>query len=538
MNEDNVRHFSDEILIAFRNNVGKYAAETGGMIGSKKDESIIDLYEFDADSKNTPGSFYYNQEKMSVVYRDWVAKGYVANGFVHSHPIGAIRPSYHDISTALLHMNFWERDYFQMPIIQTNRNGNYTMYFYLVVRKEQQIIVNLQYVLKAKENEFIYSSFVPWKAEYSVEELNMYRKRIDMNDSDGKVDTRKTIITKVTDGYEYDELFSKIEFTIPKTVRDKVIICVGCGGAREYLENMARNGFNYFVLIEHDIVEKSNIATQAVHCSEIGKSKVEVLKKSILDINPFASVTCIDRFLDDDMSDEEFKDYMDIYKRENSLDYLILGCTDSFYAQERSAALALKYGTMYLSAMMYKNGSGAEIIFCYPGVTSSCPRCMLRQRYEMYEKGFENDVDSSSCTYFATSTMNAYKGYISLMMLCYGSNLNSEFANMLNEVCDRNFVWIKLSPSIREVIGIDLFDRVFGGAKKYEFFGEPIWLKQIPDSIANGSENCKLCGGVGDLRLLKNKWRDTRKICITSNLRHATRNTTTKKAHTFIDEKV
>lgn len=81
--------------------------------------------------------------------------------------------------------------------------------------------------------------------------------------------------------------------------------------------------------------------------------------------------------------------------------------------------LALKYGMPYLAAMMYAHGLAAELIFVYPGVTESCPRCLLRSRFEQYEQGYQNDVDSSACPIFATERMNATKGYLALMLLLY-----------------------------------------------------------------------------------------------------------------------
>ena len=83
---------------------------------------------------------------------------------------------------------------------------------------------------------------------------------------------------------------------------------------------------------------------------------------------------------------------------------------------------------------------GSIVVFestVYPGVTESCPRCLLRSRFEKYENGFVNDVDSAACTIFATERMNALKGYIALMMLMYHEEGAGEFGTMLDEVKNR-----------------------------------------------------------------------------------------------------
>ena len=309
---------------------------------------------------------------------------------------------------------------------------------------------------------------------------------------------------------ESNVYFTKVQSLYPDHVLDKVIICIGTGGARSALENFARSGFRNYILMDADIVSPSNVATQGVFISEMGKKKVDVIRQRILDINPDAKVVCVDRFLDDNMSDEEFKSYMNMFPGRKPTDYLILGCTDNFEAQKRSSILALKYGTPYLAAMMYKAGVAAELMFVYPGVTESCPRCLLGSRFEKYENGFENDVDSSACTIFATERMNALKGYIALMLLMYHEAPGNAFSDMLDNVKDRNFVQIRLNPNVRGVLGIGIFDRVFTGAERYTFMDETVWIPQKPDHPSNGYETCRLCGGTGHLEDLYMKWPDTR----------------------------
>lgn len=523
--------FSHKVLDDFRKNAGKYRAETGGLLGSTTDPHLIDLCYFDVHSKNTPGTFYYDVDSMSVVFREWKAKGYETNGIYHSHPLGVIRPSYHDISTALLHLRFFNLDYFYLPILQSNRKGTFTLYSYVVRRQGSNLNVNLEYVLQATENGYKYTSFSAWNQEYSIEELDAYRERIDRVDCEsrdteiveheaekamatesktyekGKADIMKERTVTDTDNY-----FQKVKGLYPEHVLDKVLIIVGAGGARSAIINFARCGFRNYILIEADTVSPSNIATQAVHISEMGKKKGEVIRDEILDVNPNACVVCVDRFLDDDMTDEEFKGYMDLFPDKKATDYLIFGCTDNFEAQKRSSLLALKYGTPYIAAMMYKAGAAAELIFTYPGVTESCPRCLLGSRFEKYENGFENDVDSSACTIFATERMNALKGYIALMLLMYHEDPGNPFNDMLDAVKNRNFVQIRLAPNLQDVLGIGVFDRVFAGAERYTFMDETVWIPQKPDHPSNGYDTCRLCGGTGHLDELYMKWPDTRHV--------------------------
>lgn len=520
--------FSRKVLDSFRKDVGKYRAETGGMLASTKDSSLIDMCYFDVHSKNTPGTFYYDVESMSEVFREWKTLGYVTDGIYHSHPLGCIRPSYHDISSALLHLRFFNLDYFYLPIIQSERRGFFTMYFYVVRKLEDHLNVNLEYVLKANEDGYVYTAFSKWSQDYSIRQLDAYREGVERqeaqernkavtepneNSSSNAVPTEEredeTMQKQTGNTNTY---FKKVESLYPDHVLDKVIVCVGTGGARSALENFARSGIRNYILMDADEVSATNIATQGVFISEMGRKKVEVIRDRILDINPDAHVVCVERFLDDNMTDEEFKGYMDLFPDKKPTDYLILGCTDNFFAQKRSSILALKYGTPYLAAMMYKAGAAAELIFTYPGVTESCPRCLLGSRFEKYENGFENDVDSSACTIFATERMNALKGYIALMLLMYHEAPGNVFDTMLDSVKDRNFVQIRLTPNVKDILNIGIFDRVFAGAERYTFMDETVWIPQKPDHPSNGYETCKLCGGTGHLEQLYMRWPDTRNI--------------------------
>ena len=531
---------AESVLDEFRRNVGKYKAETGGLLASSNNEFVIDKCYFDIHSHNTPGTFYYDVESMSKVFRDWKETGYITNGIFHSHPKGVIRPSYHDISSALLHIDFLQLDYFYLPIIQPERRGFFQLYLYVVRKNDDMLVVSLEYALEATSDGYEYLDVQNYNKRYSIAELRSYRESIErpshetvnrVNRQEEKVSMsvnksdRRSNMVKVKENVakqtykkvdiSSNEYFKKVANLYPEHVLDKVIVCIGTGGARSFLENCARSGFKNYILMDADTVSPTNIATQGVFISEMGKKKVDVIKNRILDINPDANVLCVDSFLDDNMSDLEFKGYLDMFPNKSAKDYLILGCTDNFEAQKRSSLIALKYGMPYLAAMMYENGDAAEIIFVYPGVTESCPRCLLRDRFEKYENGFINDVDSSSCPIFATERMNSLKGYIALMLLMYHEDMSNPFSTMLDEVKERNFVEIRLNPHLKDTkLGIGLFDRVFDKASKYVYFDETLWIPQHPDRPEFGSEPCKLCGGTGNLRVLQSKWKykDTRYI--------------------------
>lgn len=499
---------AENVLDEFRSSVGKLHPETGGMLACSDDLNKIDAWCFDQNSVNTATSYSYDVDEMSKQFRQWKENGIRAVGFVHSHPSTYRQPSYDDIATARALMKCFKNDFFYLPIIISDSKGLFTMYFFAIKQVGLYLNVSLEYVQRATEYGYEMMPFRAWKKKYSIEEVEAYYNRINGDAEDNQ-------ITPVNNKVDTSEYFKRLDGVYPPKVLDKVVVCVGTGGARTILESMARNGFHNFVLIDGDKIAPSNIATQGVFISEMRMWKTEAIKARILDINPNAKVICVNKFLDDEFSDDEFEMYLKYFPDKEATDYLVLGCCDTFDGNKRSSELSLKYGLPYIGAGIYQLGLAAEVVFVYPGVTPSCPRCLLRSRYEAYEEGYKNSVTSVGCPSFATDRVNAIIGFISIMMLMYGEAPNSPYHKMLEEVKDRNFVWVRMSPYLSSSdLKIGLFDRIYSSPEvsKYTFFDETIWIPQHPDSPEYGEKTCKLCGGIGNLKKLKYKWDDTRKI--------------------------
>ena len=70
---------------------------------------------------------------------------------------------------------------------------------------------------------------------------------------------------------------------------------IGIGGAGGLGSNvaviLARTGFRCFEIIDKDVVEASNLNRQHYTLADIGKPKVECLKRSLLSINPDIELT-------------------------------------------------------------------------------------------------------------------------------------------------------------------------------------------------------------------------------------------------------
>jgi molybdopterin-synthase adenylyltransferase len=93
--------------------------------------------------------------------------------------------------------------------------------------------------------------------------------------------------------------FSSIDLADQKKLTDSRVLLVGLGGLGGYiLEILGRSGTGSFILADGDIFEESNLNRQLLGTVDtIGKSKVEVARTRLEQINPFCQCQTIPRFL-------------------------------------------------------------------------------------------------------------------------------------------------------------------------------------------------------------------------------------------------
>ena len=86
-------------------------------------------------------------------------------------------------------------------------------------------------------------------------------------------------------------------------LRNSRVIVFGVGGVGSYtVEALARSGVGQITMVDFDEISESNINRQ-LHSlrSTIGKSKIDVMKDRILDINPDCKVELVKRLVYDDV---------------------------------------------------------------------------------------------------------------------------------------------------------------------------------------------------------------------------------------------
>lgn len=178
--------------------------------------------------------------------------------------------------------------------------------------------------------------------------------------------------------------FSRTELLIGKENVEKLnkskVAIFGIGGVGSFVvEGLARAGIGNFVLIDHDIVSKTNINRQIIATTKtIGMLKVEVARERILEINPDAKVEIIKEFF---MPDS--KEILD-----NSIDYIV-DAIDTITAKIELVQRANKLNIPIISSMGTGNKldpTRFEVTDIYK--TSVCPLAKV-MRKELRQRGIK-----------------------------------------------------------------------------------------------------------------------------------------------------
>lgn len=499
---------SAEVLKQIVDTIGQKPAESGGLLGGVRGEAIT---RFQYDETGSVSAATYTPDHVTLtrlLKSEWNPAEIRLRGFVHSHPRGMTQLSYGDevYAQRILEANP-ECDGLWLPILNTLPDtGAFRFTPWAVVRSGKNVSVLEADVLVIK----------PVSPPCGLGGAVSY----DVNQREILIDHRRerrpTAAVSVPFQREeaeipqkHDAAFTRVQQAYDLDVMaSSHVIAVGVGGAVSFIEDLARTGLGHFTLLDGDVVSVTNIGTQGVRRSDVGRTKVACAAERIKDINPGAEVRSIDKMLDD-ISDDEMAEI--IRRRDVPSRTVVCAFTDSFFAQARVNRIALQFGIPALAAQLYREGRAGEIVFTHPDTTPACARCILSARYRHFlrEKS-ENPVTSDGTPIWSTARVNALKGPILLALLHHGSS-HPRWGSLLARIGTRNLVQVRMDPDVSETLGLKGFDKAFERADRDRlFFDEALWQAQTPESVATCEHACPDCGGTGKLRDAIGKFSDTR----------------------------
>lgn len=471
-------YMTDSILRGIESTVGARRAEQGGMFGGRRSRATVTDFHFDTSARRTNSTYTPATSMLNTLLRDeWNPAGIDFLGFVHSHPRGLWRPSSGDCTYAERILDaIPAMDRLLLPIAQTRPDTRRFVLHPFVARRASRGV----------QIESVPLAILPGRS--TVPTL-----------SDAAFD-------RVHDAYD-----------LAATAATRLVV-VGVGGAAAFVESMARAGVGEFVLIDPDIVELPNIATQQVYRRDAGRPKVDAIAERILDVNPHARVIGIQSYLDE--LDDDMLGWLTHrpLPHSNSIGpstSILCGFTDSFWAQARVNRLALHLGVPMVAAQVYGQGHGVEVSFHVPDHSVACGRCVLGSRYRAHlNEAYSNTVTSHGTPLWATERLNELKAQIVLAII-HGIGTGTDrdhpattrYTELLRRVATHNLVQVRLEPEAN----LPAFGRAFANADKDRLItDDTLWLPQEPENPTTGYDPCGDCGGTGDLTACIGTFDDTR----------------------------
>ncbi len=149
-----------------------------------------------------------------------------------------------------------------------------------------------------------------------------------------------------------------------KRLKNAKVLCVGAGGlGSPALMYLAAAGVGTLGIVEFDVVDESNLQRQIIHgVSDIGRSKAESARDSVLEINPYVQVNLHEERLDSSNVMALFEQYD-----------LIVDGTDNFATRYLVNDAAVLLHKPYVWGSIYRFDGQASVFWADHG---PCYRCL------------------------------------------------------------------------------------------------------------------------------------------------------------------
>ena len=173
---------------------------------------------------------------------------------------------------------------------------------------------------------------------------------------------------KQTEKYSRQIIIEKIGTSGQKKIFKSSICIVGCGGlgssAAQYL---SMTGVGNIMLIDNDLISLSNLNRQTLfYEKDIGKSKVDILKRNLQKINPEATINIGKKKI----NKKNIDNYLSPYK-------IILDCTDNFQSRYLINEYCFKKKKILVSAALQNFDLQASVFSSWKKGHYPCYNCIF-----------------------------------------------------------------------------------------------------------------------------------------------------------------
>lgn len=130
-----VLKLSKEVYSQILDTIGKYPPECGGVLGAREDGIITEFY-FDDHGTSSVNGYAPNVQMINeMLSNDWMPRGVLMVGIVHSHSNGIAVPSCGDISYGIRILQALDTvDRFYLPIVAIDE-GRVAMSCFVIMQE-------------------------------------------------------------------------------------------------------------------------------------------------------------------------------------------------------------------------------------------------------------------------------------------------------------------------------------------------------------------------------------------------------------------
>ena len=173
---------------------------------------------------------------------------------------------------------------------------------------------------------------------------------------------------KQTEKYSRQIIIEKIGMRGQEKILKSSVCIVGCGGlgssAAQYL---SMTGVGNIMLIDNDLINLSNLNRQTLFFEkDIGKFKVDTLRKNLQEINPEARIKISKRKI----SKKNIDNHLSAYK-------IVLDCTDNFQSRYMINEYCFKKRKILVSAALQNFDLQASVFSSWKKGTYPCYNCIF-----------------------------------------------------------------------------------------------------------------------------------------------------------------
>jgi molybdopterin/thiamine biosynthesis adenylyltransferase len=265
----------------------------------------------------------------------------------------------------------------------------------------------------------------------------------------------------------------------------RTVLLVGAGSVGSYLaEQLTRSGVEHWRLLDHDVVEATNLCRAGYTLADVGRRKAEALASRLLNIHPAAEVHPICRSLLDFTTDE-------LRTLLVGVDF-VLAATDDPRAQARINRFAFHAEIPALYVGLYAGAAAGEVVPVLPGVTP-CYRCATGMRREM--AALRDDMPERAMDYgtgrlvaepaLACDIQHVASAGVKLALSLLTRDAEGHVANFAPGAFSRGLHWLMLATTP----DYGIFPTIHG-ANPGRYAYEGVWLS------TQSHPDCPVCGQI------------------------------------------